>query len=319
MSGDGRVAAARCAGYGDAGAVRAATESALSPFGGLAAFIRPGQRVLVKPNLVRAVDPARGAVTHPAFVREVVLMAGECGAAEVLVGDSPGFGSAANAARKSGLAAALDGTGARIIEFRESVRIRDGLDNGRFRTLCQSGEVLGVDAIINLPKAKAHCQMVLTGAVKNLFGCIPGRRKALMHCMVDNSRVLFGRMLVDNARTLGAQLHLMDAIVAMEGQGPTSGDPRPWGWVMAAPDPVAMDRVMAAALGYGQEEVPHLAAAAAMGVGPRSVEEVELLGARLDGMAPDSWRRADLLPISFNPWRLGIGYLKHKIQWRTAA
>lgn len=312
------VGVARQPDYNDPAAVRAAIERSLEPFGGMKAFVPEGSRVMLKPNFVRASDPARGAVTHPVYIAEAANLVREAGAAEILVADSPAFGSAANAASKIGLTPLLEESGARVVELREVRKVRDALENGRFRALSLSGEVQDADVLINLAKAKAHRQMVLTAATKNLFGCIPGRKKALMHCMVNNSRYLFGRMLVDNARSCGSALHLVDGIVAMEGEGPTSGTPNPWGWTLAGTDFIAVDRIVAAALGYKLDEVPHLVAARDMKHGEWQLERIALEGATLEEMAPASWQRANLLPITFNPVRLGIGYIKHRLQWKTA-
>lgn len=313
------VSAASAESYADAAAVRAAIEAAVAPFGGFAALGVAGKRVMLKPNFVAAKAADSGAVTHPVFIAETARLVRAAGAAEVLVGDSPAFGSASFVAGRMGLKPLLEEAGGRLVEFRSLHRVRDGLENGRFRVLSQAGEAHEADVLINLAKAKAHRQMVITGAVKNLYGCIPGRRKALWHCMVDNNRVLFGRMLADNARTLGAALHLVDGIVAMEGEGPTAGDPRPWGWVLATRDPVAVDRVLAEAWGYAQDEVPHLVAARAMKWGARSFDDVALHGAEIDAMRIADWKRAQLLPITFNPVRLAVGWLKHKVAWRKAA
>jgi uncharacterized protein (DUF362 family) len=312
------VGVSRQFGYDDPGAVRTAIVAALAPLGGMEAFVPAGARVLLKPNFVRAMDPASGGVTHPVFIAETARLVREAGAGEVLVGDSPAFGSAANAAAQMGLPPLLEPSGARLVEFREVRKVRDGLDNGRFRALALAGQALDADVLINLAKPKAHCQMVLTGAVKNLFGCIPGRKKAVMHCLVDNDRVLFGRMLVDNAWALGAALHLADGIIAMEGMGPTRGTPRAWGAVLASCDPVALDRVLAAAWGYEPDEVPHLLAARRMKRRARELADVALIGATLESLRVPDWKRASMLPITFNPVRLAIGYFRHLRQLRSA-
>ncbi|MDK2970775.1 MAG: hypothetical protein PWP23_530 [Candidatus Sumerlaeota bacterium] len=303
--------------YRDPAAVRAAIVRALEPLGGMERFVPSGSRVLLKPNFVRAMDPATGGVTHPVFIAEAARLVRDAGASEVLIGDSPAFGSAANAAAKMGLQPMLDAVGARVVELGSVRKVRGGLENGCFKALSVSGDALDADVLINLPKAKAHCQMVLTGAVKNLFGCIPGRKKAVMHCMVKNSRYVFGRMLVDNAWATGASLHLADGIVAMEGMGPTRGTPREWGWVLAGTDPVALDRVLAEAWGYDFDEVPHLVAARHMKRGETELAAIELAGAELDALRLAGWERAHLLPITFNPVRLAIGYVKHLRQLRS--
>jgi uncharacterized protein (DUF362 family) len=310
------VSLARESSYDDPARVRAAIMASLAPLGGIGAFVPAGSRVLLKPNLVRVLDPERGGLTHPVFVAEVARLAFEAGAREVLVGDSPGIGTANGVAARAGLTPMLDALGARLVEFTEATRVPSPR-NGTFGFLSQSGEALTADVLINLPKAKAHCQMVLTGAVKNLFGCIPGRRKALMHCLVKNDRARFARMLVENALMMNPAVTIMDGIVAMEGQGPTSGDPRPWGWVLAGTDMVALDAVMARALGYGHAEVPHLVAASALGAGQWDCDRIALAGARWDELAPASWKRARLMPVSFNPLRLALGYLKNWRAWRA--
>lgn len=312
-----RVGAAHEKSY-DPARVRVAIEKSLEPFGGMKAFVPDGARVMLKPNFVKALDPMCGGVTHPVFIAESARLVREAGAGEVLVGDSPAFGSAAHVASKIGLTGLLEPIGARVVEFREVRKVRKGLENGRFQALGMSSEAIDADVLINLAKAKAHCQMVMTCATKNLFGCIPGRKKALMHCMVSNSRVIFARMLVDNARHLGAALHLADGIVAMEGQGPTGGSPNNWGWVMAGTDPIAVDTVFARALGYEIDEVPVLQAARAMKAGETDISKIEVVGSGVGEMRPESWQRASLLPITFNPVRLTIGYIKHLRQMKPA-
>jgi len=313
------IGLARQQNYDDPSAVRAAIVESLKPLGGIEAFVREGQTVLLKPNFVKAMDPSRGGVTHPVFIAEAARLAKDAGASRVLVGDSPAFGSAKNAAKKFGLTPLLEELDVEIVEFSEVKKIKGNLENGAFKVLSQADAAHDIDVLINLPKAKAHVQMVMTGATKNLFGCIPGRKKALMHCLVKNSRYMFGRMLVENARILSPSLNIVDGVVAMEGNGPTSGQPKDWGWVLSSTDFVALDRVMSHAMGWNQDEIPHLKAAGDMKIGARTLEEIELVGGELEEMVIENWLRPQMLPISFNPIRLAIGYLKHLRQMKPAA
>ncbi len=307
------IGAAAQSGYEDREGIRDAITRAMEPLGGFSPFELRGKTVLLKPNLVRAIDPDRAAVTHPAFIAEVARLCYLHGAGHVQVGDSPGIGTAASVAKAIGLDRELRAVGAEIIELKTAKVVDRGLDNGRFESLNFSQEALAADVLINLPKPKAHCQMVMSCAVKNLYGCVPGRTKALRHCMVDNSRYTFARMLIDNAKILAPALTIVDGIVAMEGQGPTSGEPRPWGWILAGRDYVAIDRVIAEAFGYDSDAIPTLTAAFHMRVGTVRPDLITISGATIDELRLANWVPARLHPVSFNPLRLVTSYLRHKI------
>lgn len=309
------VSCTRVDGYTNPEAVRQGLEHILKPLGGISAFVKQGQTVLLKPNFVIVMDPSRGGVTHPVLIAEMAKLCLDAGAKKILIGDSPGFGSARSVAEKMGLMPLIAGLPVEVIEFTQVEKRKGNLVNGTFSALHQSGEVVNADVLINLAKAKSHCQMIVTGATKNLFGCIPGRRKALMHCQVKNDKIRFGRMLVENAHTLKPTINIVDGILAMQGMGPTGGTPYEWGWLLAGEDFIALDRVMANALGYQQTEVPHLISAQELGIGARTLEEIELIGATLTELLAINFEKAHALPITFNPVRLGIGYLKHKYQW----
>lgn len=309
------VSASRLTSYDDRAALRQAIIDALAPLGGMAAFVPAGKRVLLKPNFVKAMDPARGGVTHPAFIVEVARLAAEAGAAEVSVGDSPAFGSARGVADALGLTAQLNAIGVRVIELKTPKEIIHGLVNNTFDRLTFAAEALDVDVLINLPKPKSHCQMIMSCAVKNLYGCVPGRIKAVRHCMVQNNRYNFARMLIDNARIINADLTIVDGIVAMHGQGPTAGDPLPWGWVLAGADPVAVDAVVADAMGYEADVIPSLKAAFHMHYGEVNVSKIDLRGASLAELGMVGFKPARLIPVTFNPVKLLTSYLRHR--WLT--
>ncbi|MFC1664162.1 DUF362 domain-containing protein [Pseudomonadota bacterium] len=311
---DHRVSVVPQSSYDDPEMVYAAIKKTLEPLGGIEAFVKPGQRVLLKPNLVINSPSDPSAWTHPSVIMQTARLVKEAGAKEIFIGDSPGIGSVFLIAKKMGITPEmLQKIDAKLIDFREKKLISKKLENGRFETLSLSVDALEIDTLINLCKAKSHSQMVLTGAVKNLFGCVPGRQKALMHCMVKNNRYLFARMLIDVQRNLNASLHLMDGIVAMDGQGPTKGTARPWGWLLACKDPVALDTIMATALGYSIHEVPVLKAAKDMKFGNTDLQSIDLVGAQIKHMKPQHWNRAHMLPISFNPVRMIVSYLRHRM------
>jgi NAD-dependent dihydropyrimidine dehydrogenase PreA subunit len=134
--------------------------------------------------------------------------------------------------------------------------------------------------VINLPKLKTHMLTLYTGAVKNLFGAIPGTRKREVHCRAPGVQD-FSQALVDVLAFTRPGLTLMDGVLGQEGNGPgTGGTPRPYGILAASTDPVALDAVIAGALGYRPGEVLHLAYAQDRGLGVADLGQVRLEGDR---------------------------------------
>ncbi|UFS71653.1 DUF362 domain-containing protein [Geomonas sp. RF6] len=213
----------------------------LQPLGGMGRFVRNGERVLIKPNMLSA-KPAEAAVTtHPELLRAVIELVQECGAV-ALVGDSPGFGSARRVAERSGMLPVIEETGAELVPFTEGVPVPGG---GTFRRFELARPYLEADRLINLPKLKTHEMMTLTCCVKNLFGAVVGGEKAAWHLKAGADRALFARMLLEIYLLREPDLNIVDAIVAMEGDGPGSGDPRHVGLLLAAENAVALDVVAA--------------------------------------------------------------------------
>lgn len=272
-SGVALVSVTACDTY-DPEAVYRAVERALAPLGGIGQFVRSGMRVLVKPNLLAPADPGWAITTHPAVVLAVVQMVGQAGG-EVWVGDSPpgpvGEGSALWA--RTGLADVAARTGARLVRFDGVVwRRLSGHDYFIARP------VLEADLVINLPKLKTHSLTLYTGAVKNLFGTIPGTRKREVHYRAPGVPD-FSRALADVLELVRPGLSIMDGVVGQEGEGPgVGGTPRRYGCLLASTDAVALDVVAAGAMGYRPGEVLHLAEAAARGLGVARGEAIRVEG-----------------------------------------
>ncbi|MBW2690302.1 MAG: DUF362 domain-containing protein, partial [Deltaproteobacteria bacterium] len=164
----------------------------LEPLGGMSRYVKPGQNVLIKPNLLSGKTPEKAVTTHPEIVRQVILLAQAAGG-KVSVGDSPGLGKPENVARKCGVFDVVEETGARFAPFDESVPI--SLEAGTFHHLEVARDALEADVIINLPKLKTHQMMGYTGAVKNLFGLVVGMRKARLHLQAGTDKAFFALML----------------------------------------------------------------------------------------------------------------------------
>jgi uncharacterized protein (DUF362 family)/Pyruvate/2-oxoacid:ferredoxin oxidoreductase delta subunit len=217
--------------------MRQAITRLLEPLGGITAFINSGDRVLLKPNLLSAKEPDKAVTTHPVLVQVVAELVKEAGGIAI-IGDSPGIGSFAKVAEKCGMDTAARESGASLAEFTESVDLQG---NGTFRSIQLARVYYEADKIINLPKLKTHEMMTMTCAVKNLFGAVIGTEKAGWHLKAGSSRELFARLLLEIYQLKKPTLNIVDAVVAMEGNGPGSGDPIKLGLLIAGVNPVAVD------------------------------------------------------------------------------
>ncbi len=279
----------------------------LEPLGGMGAFVKPGDRVMLKPNLVMGFAPDRAATTHPAVVLEVGRLVREAGGI-VSIGDSPGLGSAAGVAEKCGVAAAARELGAAIVEFTPA-EVHVG--KGTFRHLILAQELLDADVIINLPKLKTHCQMLMTMAVKNMFGAVVGARKFQWHYRASRDKLLFATMLYEICMSVRPHLNIVDAVVAMDGNGPTSGQPSQTGFLAAGTDPCGVDAVLMDAVGIAREKLFTLQAARA--AGDREWEHAGVVGEEPAALRPERWNLAQTQSLGMH----GPEFLK-RIPWLDA-
>ena len=252
-------------------------ESLLSRFGGMKTFVNPGERVLLKPNLLSAKPPEAAVTTHPEVVRAVIEMVRDAGAIP-LVGDSPGVGGLARVAETSGILEVVRETGAELVEFKESMEISG---EGVFKRFELARPYLEADRVINLPKLKTHEMMTMTCSVKNLFGAVVGMAKAGWHLKAGEDRLLFAGMLLEIYRLRKPDLNIVDAIVAMEGDGPSSGSPRPVGLLLAGVNPVAVDVIAGEILGIPKSLLYVERAAQKMGIAGADRSTITTIGCSL--------------------------------------
>ena len=321
-----RVAVVRCEDY-DPGRVEEAVDRLFSLLGAGAdgppeRFAAPGERILLKPNLLKGAPPEDAVTTHPEVLRAVItrLREGAEGAEAAAgprleLGDSPAWGSFAAAAEAAGLAAVCREAGVPLVPFQKGVRTAN--PEGRvYDHLYLDRAVLAADGIVNLPKLKTHSQLYMTGAVKNLFGCVAGKRKAWWHFKAGNFEEYFPLMLVETARLLAPRLSVLDAVLAMEGQGPSGGRPRRAGLLLAGEDPVALDRVACEIAGLDPGRLRILAAAREIGWGETDLAQIEIAGLSLEEarLAPPL-EAPRMIPIGFSLPRVVKSTLKQ--QWLT--
>ncbi len=238
--------------------------------------LRHGDTVLVKPNGLSAKPPEAAVTTHPAVLEAVTQLLCDHGC-KVAIGDSPALQKFSTVARKAGFERLARRYSARILEFDDPVEIA-GPDGGMFRAFEISRRCLEFDRFINVAKFKTHSMMGLTLCVKNLFGCVPGKRKAAWHLAIGEDRRLFGRMLAELAAVLPVDFHLLDGIVAMEGNGPGNGTPTNLGVLLGGENAPAIDAVAARLVGVNPGELPTCAAASEIGTGPSADDEITPVG-----------------------------------------
>ena len=281
------VSISSCESYA-ANAVAASLDAVLAPLGGMAAFVRPGDRVLLKVNLLSRALPERAVTTHPELVRAVIRAAKAAGA-EVTVGDSPGGPNTPSGVRHiwedSGIGAVCAEESVALVLFDDDCVRVSNPEGSLFGAFTLGQAVVDTDVLITLPKFKTHGLMMFTGAVKNLFGCIPGLEKAQYHLKVPD-RDDFGSMLVDLMLACKPSLAIMDAVVGMEGEGPAGGTARHVGAILASADSVSLDFVASAMAGLDPLEVYTNKAAARRGLGPSTMADIEIVGPDWRTMSP---------------------------------
>ncbi|MEZ4599978.1 MAG: DUF362 domain-containing protein [Syntrophotaleaceae bacterium] len=265
--------------------------------GGIQTFVRPGQKVLLKPNLLAGKAPEKAVTTHPEIVRAVIRMVQDAGGI-VSVGDSPGFGSPRAVAASSGILQVVEETGAKFASFEESVPVR--IEGLAFRQLEIARDIIEADVVINLPKLKTHQMIGMTCGVKNLFGAIVGLRKPRLHLQAGKDKAFFSLMLLELAEHIAPALTIADAVIGMEGNGPGGGDPVRIGALLASRSPLALDTAAAALVGLPQERVWTQRIAAATGRPGSRLEEINLRGEPITKLACSNFRPAKSTEIDFS-------------------
>lgn len=288
-----QVSIEKCGSYNDQ-EVRKAVEACLAPLGGLESVVSGGDRVLVKLNLLSAKSPEAAVTTHPAIVKATVELVQELGAIPVL-GDSPGGGSTAASYKalleKTGIQAVIDKTGCEIVRFDEAKREVAPAKAKTFKKLTLAKAVTEADVIIGLPKLKTHTLTYYTGAVKLLYGYIPGLFKTEYHLHTANDINLFADLLLDIHETYPPALTLMDAIVGMEGAGPSNGKPRKIGLVLSSKSCTALDYVAVTIAGFDPMSVPTVRLAQERRVGPARLEDVRIYGERVQPLVVEDFEK----------------------------
>lgn len=274
-----KVSIVHCSDYSNA---KDAIKEALDLIGGLEKIISPGNRVLLKPNVLAIRPPEDAVTTHPAVISAMCELVSEVGGIPV-IGDGsgivkPGSTTTSQALKVSGIEDAASICGAELINFETSGYVEvDVPDARQFSHLHIAKAVLDADVIISLPKLKTHELTLYTGAVKNFFGTVPQKNRKQAHFLEDRRR--FGEAVIDIYSVVKPQLAVMDGVVGMEGNGPSNGTPVFAGVIMASYDCVSLDIAASELIGIDPLKVPTNKAALARGFG---TEHPEIVGTSLE-------------------------------------
>ena len=273
-----KVALVRCSEYRYE-LVLNAVRRGVDLLGGISDFVKPGEKIVMKPNVLIGSDPAKNVTTHPSVFKAVGELLQEAGA-RVSYGDCPSFGGCESNMRRANLKQAGDELGFILADFDHGTEVshKSALLNKRF--VFASG-ILEADGVVSLPKLKTHGLTRFTGAVKNQFGCIPGILKGQFHVKMANPYD-FATMLVDINTFVRPRFYAMDGIMAMEGNGPRNGKSRPMNVLLFSRDPVALDSIACKMIDLNPEFVPTSKPGEKAGLGTYHYEDIDVVGEKIE-------------------------------------
>ena len=313
------VALTSCSTY-DTDVVARAIQQQFELIGGVDRFVRPGDRVLLKPNFIAPRTADLAVQTHPAIILETARLLIDFGA-KPMVGDSPAWGSVQSCANALELTVPLSRMNVPLVP----------LDRPRSCTLGDGQTKVGIsqvalesDVIINLPKFKAHQQLMGTFAIKNMYGCVSGKKKPYWHYARGATLNQFCAFLIRIYDTVRPRLTLIDGITAMDGLGPINGRPRPLNYLIAGEDPIAVEYLCARLIGLDPDQLPMIRTARSIEFGCPGPDQIEVRG--ISGAAPrvlTDFDIPELIPVRFTLPRViksvfkgAIGVLKSKVPSR---
>lgn len=290
-----KVAFVRCADYSTD--LQKSVDTLLSHLGGLTAFVKPGSRVLIKPNMLTDRTPEQAVTTHPELVRCVIRAVRQAGGTPS-VGDSPSNVSKLEKVwEKTGIKNVCDAENVPLISF-DKAGSQPFTSGGINFSI--SRPVLEADLIINMPKVKTHVLTILTCSVKNLYGTVPGFQKATLHKLHPTPKS-FAALLAAIYARVRPQLTIADGIIGMDGDGPSAGEPFKLGFLAASTDAVALDATVCRILGINPAYAAGLTELAGQGIGTIDAEQIDILGTPLRELSATGFKvpgtlRSRLIP-----------------------
>ena len=289
------VALTRCSDYSRPKIAEAiATQFKL--LGGLEKFIRPGDTVLLKPNFIAPRPRHCATQTDPAVILETAKLLKDFGA-RPFIGDSPAWEDVFSCIKALKLEEALKKLSVPVKQLDKPKWCRVGKRNTKVGI---SSIALDADVIVNLAKLKTHQQLVATFAVKNMFGCVSGKWKALWHFAKGKNADVFCQLLIDIYKFLNPALTIIDAIVAMDGPGPIKGRARPLGYLVGGTEPIACETICCKLVNIKPDDLPIIKTARQMGFGCSDPDKIKILGDDFSKSICTDFELAKPVPIRFS-------------------
>lgn len=264
--------------------------------GGVDKFVRPGDSVLLKPNFIAPRSHRHATQTHPAIIIEVARLLKDFGA-KPFVGDSPAWANVFACVKALRLDEPLKTLGVPVKQLDQLKWCRIGQKNTRVGL---SSVALDADVIINLPKFKSHQQLVATFAVKNMFGCVTGKEKAIWHFFKGKHADDFCQLLIDIYKHMNPALTIIDGVMAMDGPGPIHGRTRLLGWLIGGTDPIACENICAKLVNIEPEDLPIVRLARKIKFGCANPAEIEIAGDNFPQKTYTDFEPAEMIPIRFS-------------------
>ena len=293
-----KVALIKCDNY-ELSEVKSAINRGIDLLGGIDLFVKEGDKILLKPNLLASESAEKSVTTHPVVFEAIISILQEIkekkNIKKISYGDSPGIGKGISVAQKSGISEVAEKLNIEYADFDEPVGIsfNEGIKEKSF-TIAKP--ILEADTIISLPKLKSHALTIMTGAVKNQFGCIPGFRKAEYHLKLPDFDD-FSTMLLDLNKLINPKLYIMDGIMAMEGNGPRSGNPKKLNVLLLSSDAVALDYVASQIISFDYNLIPTIKMGFKLGFSNK--ENIEIVGDNIESVKVNDFKKPHK--------RIGIG------------
>lgn len=266
--------------------VRFSVEKILDDIGGLNKFVKEGSKVLVKPNLLMKKKPEEATTTHPMVVRVVCekLLELNC---DIVIADSPGGpynqSSLKSIYKTSGIEEVANDLGVKLNYDVSDVKIHSGKAHAlKYMDIIKP--VIDADYVINLCKLKTHVMATFTGGTKNLYGCIAGLKKAEIHYRFPTEELFCENVLLDICDYVNPTLTIMDGVVGMEGDGPSAGNPKEIGVLLASQNPYAIDVAACKIIGLLPNKVATIRGAIKREYIKEDFSDIVIVGEDIEGL-----------------------------------
>jgi len=292
---DPTVTLTRCSDYSRL-AIAEAIEKHFDLLGGLEKFVKPCDSVLLKPNFIAPRSRRHATQTDPAVILETARLLKDFGA-RPFVADSPAWSNTFDCVKALQMDESLKKLSVPVRQLDNPKKCRVGTKNIRVGI---SSVALDADVIINLPKFKSHQQLGATFAIKNMFGCVTGKKKALWHFRKGRHHDEFCRLLIDIYKYLNPALTIIDAVTAMDGPGPIRGRARPLGWLIGGTDPIACETICAKLVNIELEDIPIIKTAKQIGFGCSDAAKITIAGDDFPQSVCTDFILPELVPIRFS-------------------